>query len=532
MTNRQVDDMMEDERMRNLTNPWSDMEKCIFFDRFLQHPKDFRKIASFLKNKDTHDCIVFYYSSKQTVPYKAALKEHLMRKKRRGDIVSWEATIQAALSLGATVTAGLNTEKPLLFHLPPDDQTFTTCRFHPLKLELFDSGVSEITYEEPPPKLSRKRKSALATTFTLDPSERKYLRAESALGKRTASYQSDMDNSMSDTKISRSSSPLIVPDTKSSTEQKNDPCKRGSNKWSDGEKAVFFRSLDKIGKKWDVLAECIGTKTGAQVRNFYYDNKKQNGKGKGSEKAAKAAKKATSEESKSPPPQQSVSSASSLTTDQIAMHLAQSNQAGGLPMPVLEKNNATNEGMHGMVSDVNLAATTAWHNNRQFQMALEQHRQQQLSEQQRILEHQQQQQFDRQRLEQLTQQHLMDQQNRQMQQQQQQHLLRMLNQQQQQNEMVGGVPSWLAAQLLQQQHQQQHQQDSLLDLVDVGSLSSNADFQNVALALRQVQQQRQRQLQQAGINPNGEMEQANSDLSILARMADASRSNQQNRNMQ
>ena len=68
-----VDDPLSEEEERRHVNIWSDMEKCIFLDRFLHHPKDFRKIASFLKNKSTKDCVQFFYYSKKTVPYKHAL---------------------------------------------------------------------------------------------------------------------------------------------------------------------------------------------------------------------------------------------------------------------------------------------------------------------------------------------------------------------------------------------------------------------------------------------------------------------------
>jgi hypothetical protein len=523
MLSRRVDDSLEEQRKHNLTNPWSDMEKCIFFDRFLQHPKDFRKIASFLKNKNTHDCIAFYYNSKQSVPYKAALREHQMRKKRRGDVVSWEATIQAAISLGATVTAGLNSEKPLLFHLPQTDQTFSTRLLHPLKLELFDPNQSEITYEEeskePKP---RKKKSELPTTFTLDPAERKYLHVEPALDKRSGS-SSDVE-SLSSASAWRSSSPLAVQETKNTGDQKAEvSSKKGSNKWSDKEKTTFFSALDKHGKKWETIAEAIGTKTASQTRNFYYDNKKQNEKSKGlsKETSSKVAKKGAVEEVQSVPPQQPVSNEKSLTADQIAMHLAQMNQAGGLQMPAPEHKNSTNEVLSGMIqagrnSNLGFNQQVAWHDNNQHQLALALERHRQLSEQQRLFEHQQQ--FDRHRFEQLAQQHLIDQQRQQM---QQQHLLDMLNQQQQ-NDVIGGMPSWLAAQVL---HQRQQQHD----------MQSNHHFQNVAMAVRQLQHpQSNIHLQpngsMQGLNSTGELDQQ-SELSILARMAADARSNQQNRNL-
>lgn len=40
------------------------MEKAIFLDKFMQFPKNFSKIASFLTNRSTKDCVRFYYDSK------------------------------------------------------------------------------------------------------------------------------------------------------------------------------------------------------------------------------------------------------------------------------------------------------------------------------------------------------------------------------------------------------------------------------------------------------------------------------------
>ena len=512
MSSRRVYDLLGDEKKHSLINPWSDMEKCIFFDRFLQHPKDFRKIASFLKNKNTHDCIAFYYSSKQSVPYKAALKEHLMRKKKRGDNVSWEATIQAAISLGATVTAGIDSEKPLLFHLPENDQTYNTRMLHPITLDLFDPSVSEITYEEPTEPKLRKKKAALATTFTLEQSARKYLRGDSAMAGRRPSG-SDAE-SISSAKISRSSSMLSVPDVATTTEQKQENSgRRGSNKWSENEKTVFYDSLEKFGKKWTIISEAIGTKTSTQARNFYYDQKRQNGGNKGSdkEKKEKESKKVKSEKVKEPSvhPSQDIP----FTPEQISMHIAQMNKPGGLPTPVPEESNMVGEGISGMDQGHTgmLSSQGAWESN-QIAMAIEQHRrqQQQQQEHQRMLEHQ------------FAQQQLLDQQRQiqHQQHQQHQHFLGMLNQQQ--NDM-GGVPHWLAVQALQRQVDSGN---PLRDFVDRGSMQSNAHQQfNMALAMRQLRQQQQNN---ASLR-NGD----DHDLSILARMAaeNASRSNQQNRNI-
>jgi len=71
--------------------PWTDMEKCIFVDKFLQFPKDFSKIAKALVNRSTKDAVEFYYNTKYSIPYKGLLREQQQRR-RQGAIgkISWE----------------------------------------------------------------------------------------------------------------------------------------------------------------------------------------------------------------------------------------------------------------------------------------------------------------------------------------------------------------------------------------------------------------------------------------------------------
>ena len=276
LSSRRVLNPLEEAKEQRHTNPWSDIEKCIFLDRFLQHPKDFRKIASFLKNKSVHDCISFYYDSKQSVPYKRALREHSKRKKRRGDSVKWEATIQAAISVGAKVNVGISSEKPLIFDLPRNDLTFHTRYFHPMKREIFDvisgdaSPFIEIATRQEVKKNSHKKKSSLANNlFTLDLSKRKYLRSFPDYSiKNAGSGSSDMDSEKQKVR-QRSDSPPVRPVVKP---EKTKIIK--IQKWSTGEKTLFHENFEKVGKEWDVLSEAIGTKTSKQVKQFYVDNKK------------------------------------------------------------------------------------------------------------------------------------------------------------------------------------------------------------------------------------------------------------------
>jgi hypothetical protein len=69
-SNGLVVDPLGDEALRRHVNPWSDLEKCVFVDKFLQYPKNFAKISLFLARKDARECVRFYYDSKKDVDYK------------------------------------------------------------------------------------------------------------------------------------------------------------------------------------------------------------------------------------------------------------------------------------------------------------------------------------------------------------------------------------------------------------------------------------------------------------------------------
>jgi hypothetical protein len=279
-------DVLEIEADEAISRVWSDTEKCIFLDRFMQHPKDFRRIASFLRNKTTRDCVRYYYDSKQSIPFKAALREHIMRRKGKGDYRVWDATIEAAISVGAVVLAGTSQEKPLVFLLPENDHTFHTRGFHPLKIEMFDSmnvdmnvlravADEESDDDEPPARgPGRPRKRPREPLFLVDQEQRKFLKTLPS-------------------KIHQSQSKTSLLDEDSEPDQLNEkvstPLRRAPQKWTDAEKRIFVETLELQGRNWEVLSQAVGTKSISQIKNFYYDYKKQSGKPSRADKDTRSA---------------------------------------------------------------------------------------------------------------------------------------------------------------------------------------------------------------------------------------------------
>jgi hypothetical protein len=227
---QRIHDPMAAEEALSVSNVWSDMEKAIFLDRFLQYPKDFRKIATFLRNKTAKDCVAFYYDSKQTVPYKTALKEHIMRRKRRGDYPIWDATVQAAISVGANVTPGTTDDRLLSFELPEDESTYFTHGLHPLKLKTFETMIIPIVAanaEVDIPEKRKSRKQRQEPLFVVDPSVQKLLRSNK-----------DADPA---------SMPESANDLSESVSGRITPVKRMPQKWTLPERKLFSEAVTKYG---------------------------------------------------------------------------------------------------------------------------------------------------------------------------------------------------------------------------------------------------------------------------------------------
>jgi len=116
---------------------WTDIEKIIFLDKFLQYPKNFNRIASFLRRKRVRDCIRLYYDSKHHINFKAVLREHQQR--RRGKLTCWEATRCAVQVFGGELEY-VHGDNTTWFRLPSFDHFFTGAARHQI-----EAGFSSAT---------------------------------------------------------------------------------------------------------------------------------------------------------------------------------------------------------------------------------------------------------------------------------------------------------------------------------------------------------------------------------------------------
>ncbi|KAK9709134.1 DNA-binding protein snt1 [Basidiobolus ranarum] len=80
--NNLVEDPFNYYHCNSSVDEWTDEEREIFIKRYLQYPKQFGKIASFFKNKNPRQCVLFYYREKKSIDFKRLISGKEKKKRR------------------------------------------------------------------------------------------------------------------------------------------------------------------------------------------------------------------------------------------------------------------------------------------------------------------------------------------------------------------------------------------------------------------------------------------------------------------
>lgn len=78
-----IDDPINEYKEYKNVNIWTEQEREIFREKYLQHPKNFVVIASYLERKSVSDCIQYYYGTKKKENYKMLVKRRIRRPRNK-----------------------------------------------------------------------------------------------------------------------------------------------------------------------------------------------------------------------------------------------------------------------------------------------------------------------------------------------------------------------------------------------------------------------------------------------------------------
>ncbi|XP_063485408.1 nuclear receptor corepressor 1 isoform X11 [Symphalangus syndactylus] len=250
-----MEDPMKVYKDRQFMNVWTDHEKEIFKDKFIQHPKNFGLIASYLERKSVPDCVLYYYLTKKNENYKALVRRNYGKRRGRNQQQiarpSQEEKVEEKEEDKAEKTEKKEEEKKDEEEKDEKEDSKENTK----EKDKMD-GIAEET-EEREQATPRGRKTA------------------NSQGRRKGRITRSMTNEAAAASAAAAAAteepppPLPPPPEPISTEPVE------TSRWTEEEMEVAKKGLVEHGRNWAAIAKMVGTKSEAQCKNFYFNYKRR-----------------------------------------------------------------------------------------------------------------------------------------------------------------------------------------------------------------------------------------------------------------
>uniref|UniRef100_A0A6G1S3K6 Nuclear receptor corepressor 2 n=1 Tax=Hypotaenidia okinawae TaxID=2861861 RepID=A0A6G1S3K6_9GRUI len=233
-----MDDPMKVYKDRQVMNMWSEQEKETFREKFMQHPKNFGLIASFLDRKTVADCVLYYYLTKKNENYKNLVRRNY---RRRGKSQQQQ-------------------QMPRSSQEEKDEK----------EKEKEKEGEKEEDKQETENDKEELTKDKNDDTSGEDNDEKETVTSK---GRKTANSQGRRKG-----RITRSMANEANNEEAATPQQSAELASlemNESSRWTEEEMETAKKGLLEHGRNWSAIARMVGSKTVSQCKNFYFNYKKR-----------------------------------------------------------------------------------------------------------------------------------------------------------------------------------------------------------------------------------------------------------------
>uniref|UniRef100_K7F5K1 Nuclear receptor corepressor 2 n=1 Tax=Pelodiscus sinensis TaxID=13735 RepID=K7F5K1_PELSI len=233
-----MDDPMKVYKDRQVMNMWSEQEKDTFREKFMQHPKNFGVIASFLDRKTVADCVLYYYLTKKNENYKNLVRRNYRRR-------------------------GKNQQQQQIPRSSQEDKDEKEKEKEKEAEKEEDKQEAENDKEE----LTKEKND---DTSGEDNDEKE---AVTSKGRKTANSQGRRKG-----RITRSMANEANNEEAAAPQQNTELASlemNESSRWTEEEMETAKKGLLEHGRNWSAIARMVGSKTVSQCKNFYFNYKKR-----------------------------------------------------------------------------------------------------------------------------------------------------------------------------------------------------------------------------------------------------------------
>uniref|UniRef100_A0A8C6BWD4 Nuclear receptor corepressor 2 n=1 Tax=Monodon monoceros TaxID=40151 RepID=A0A8C6BWD4_MONMO len=230
-----MDDPMKVYKDRQVMNLWSEQEKETFREKFMQHPKNFGLIASFLERKTVAECVLYYYLTKKNENYKSLVRRSYRRRGKGQQQQMPRSGQEEKEDKEKEKEAEKEDEKPDV-----EDG----------KEELIKEKTDDTSGED------NDEKEAVASK-----------------GRKTANSQGRRKGRITRSMANEANSEEAITPQQSAelaSMEMNE-----SSRWTEEEMETAKKGLLEHGRNWSAIARMVGSKTVSQCKNFYFNYKKR-----------------------------------------------------------------------------------------------------------------------------------------------------------------------------------------------------------------------------------------------------------------
>ncbi|XP_061025328.1 nuclear receptor corepressor 2 isoform X19 [Eubalaena glacialis] len=232
-----MDDPMKVYKDRQVMNMWSEQEKETFREKFMQHPKNFGLIASFLERKTVAECVLYYYLTKKNENYKSLVRRSY---RRRGK--------------------GQQQQQ----QMPRSNQD---------EKEEKEKEKEAEKEEEKPDAENDKEELIKEKTDDTSGEDNDEKEAVASKGRKTANSQGRRKGRITRSMANEANSEEAITPQQSAelaSMEMNE-----SSRWTEEEMETAKKGLLEHGRNWSAIARMVGSKTVSQCKNFYFNYKKR-----------------------------------------------------------------------------------------------------------------------------------------------------------------------------------------------------------------------------------------------------------------
>nr|XP_035114031.2 nuclear receptor corepressor 2 isoform X17 [Callithrix jacchus] len=232
-------DPMKVYKDRQVMNMWSEQEKETFREKFMQHPKNFGLIASFLERKTVAECVLYYYLTKKNENYKSLVRRSY---RRRGKSQQQQ-------------------QQP-----PPMPRSSQEEKDEKEK-------EKEVEKEEEKPEVENDKEDLKEKTDDTSGEDNDEKEAVASKGRKTANSQGRRKGRITRSMANEANSEEAVTPQQSAelaSMELNE-----SSRWTEEEMETAKKGLLEHGRNWSAIARMVGSKTVSQCKNFYFNYKKR-----------------------------------------------------------------------------------------------------------------------------------------------------------------------------------------------------------------------------------------------------------------